>query len=122
MRRFKESDIKEYMAWLDGREAPLINPAFLPDFGLICEGVACGFLMRGEKNVAFLEFFASNPEVKRDVRSDAFDEIVVGLVDEAKSRGVRILLASTQHKSIRDLGKRHMFTELGEFTSLTRRI
>lgn len=87
MRRFTETDYNEISAWYLKRNMTPVRQDFLPKVGFIVDGVAAGFLIQTDANIAILEPFISNKDAKSHERHAALDAIMEILVNTAEEMG-----------------------------------
>jgi hypothetical protein len=102
MRRFTVEDYNEISTWYLSRNMTPVRQDFLPPVGFIVPGVAAGFIMQTDSNLAILEPFISNKESKSIERHEALDKIMAALVEYAKSTECKGIFGfSTSHPMIR---------------------
>ena len=63
-----------------------------------------------------LDFFISNPSVAKEMRAEALDLIVSGLINEAKESGLRMVMCDSNIDVIKHRALRSGFKEVGEFS------
>lgn len=105
-------DLVEINNWLRARGDKNLDLDFLPPQGFIVPGVAAGFLMTTNANIAFLEHFVSNSAAKREERADALDQIAKILIRAAEGSGIRMIMAITKHPNIVALCEKYNFSPI----------
>jgi hypothetical protein len=100
VRFYESADFAAIARWHE--EQGVIAPArdLLPSVGLVAPGEAAGFLYCTDGGIALLEGLVANPRVGPRARSRALDDVVRGLVDEARKGGFRHALGFTQHRAV----------------------
>lgn len=105
MRRFDISkDLAELNGWYRARGLPEVPLEALPLTGLIVPGVAAGFLYLTDSSLAMLEGFCTNPQVGRDERARALDQIIAALFVEADRMRCTKVIGLVQSPLIEQLG------------------
>ena len=102
-------DFHQIFSWYERRN--LAHPPFelYPPRGFIVTGVAAGFLIKTDCNIAFLEHFISNPDRSKEHRADALDKIAERLIEACRVTGVIAIYALTDHPSIEGLTEKYGF-------------
>jgi hypothetical protein len=118
MRQVMDSDFKDINEWRAERKAPILPLSWYPNFGMIVEDVAAGFLTITDSDVAILEHFVTNPLAYRDDRMRAIHEIATRLEDEARKRDYKHLIALTSSERIVAHALALKFKEIGPLTML----
>lgn len=109
IRPITKDDYSEIFSWYRDRGLPRPNAELLPPRGFIYPGVAAGFMIRCDNNIAFLEFFISNPSAMKYRRVAALNRIAKGLIEGARQTGIMAIYALTDNKTIRGLCDEHGF-------------
>jgi len=86
-------------SWWGKHGFPIVPPQSLPSTGYmafnkdydICAGYL--YLMR-EGNFGWMEFLVSNPDATKEIKADAFKELIDVITEIAKGMGVEVLLTS----------------------------
>lgn len=105
-------------SWWDARKSPHISQDMLPAYGLVVEGVACGFLITTDCNLGILEYYTSNPDAPKDVRGEALDQITNGLIEYGISVcGITNFKADTDAQPIRERAAKLGFGYVGELST-----
>lgn len=111
MKPVESADFFEIFSWYDKRG--LKHPPFemYPPRGVVVKGVAAGFLIKTDCNIAFLEHFISNPDRTKEHRTDALDKIAERLIEACRVSGVLAIYALTEHPSIEKLTEKYGFSK-----------
>lgn len=120
MRRYHPRDYGEIAGWYAARGEPAPPPDTLPVIGILCPGIACGFLMRTDSSVALIEGMATNPAAPLFARHRAIGRILDALVEEAKSEGFRHVVGMARSNGIAKLAEGRQFRAIGRYAMLTR--
>jgi hypothetical protein len=115
MRLFEPDDYEVIREWFTLRKmgAPLLSD--LPSTGFIVDFCAAGFIIETNCSTAILDFFISNPECSAEQRSKALNQITQNLLDLAKRKKYRGVLASTKLSAIENRAYQNRFKSLGAF-------
>lgn len=108
LRSFKGADYLTLVGWWKAHwdtNAALMTREHLPDIGLVVEGAsgakqAMGFLYRTDSKIAWIELVTVNPELAPELRAKALDEVIVGLVKQAKDNGFKTVFTTTHHEGL----------------------
>lgn len=99
------------------------DPGLYPEFGLVADSIAIGFLYRTDAPaVAWLDGVVSDPYSDPKARAVALGELVAGLYDEADRQQIRIVFSTTAAPTLVALGVvngAHLFP--GNYTFIARR-
>jgi hypothetical protein len=115
---YSEKDYDEVSGWYKARSLPVPGVNAFPTFGLVVHGVAAGFLIVTDCNLALIDFYISNPDVTREERDVALDAITEGLLEYGIKIGITNFKADTQVKRIRQRAENYGFKYIGEFSNL----
>ena len=118
MREFEVSDLSQINAWYKARGVHPLGPGQARMTGYIVDGVAAGFLMQTDAEVAYLENMVSNPAADPRTASRAIDIITSALMARARALGFKQVAAITQHASVARRAQRHAMTRHPERYSL----
>ena len=111
---------EQIQSWFIARNLNVPSETSLPTHGAIVENVAVGFLFCTDGDLAYIDFYVSNPKASRRDVLKAFDEITTNLILWAKEMDYSSILANTQFKSIEKMAVKHGFKNLGQYTSFAR--
>jgi hypothetical protein len=117
VREYGPQDYKTLCHWYESRGLNVPPDDMLPTYGLIAPGVAAGFLIITDCNLAIIDFFISNPESDKESRKLALDQIVEGLLEWGHGLGVTNFKADTQNESIKLRATERGFKCIGEFSN-----
>lgn len=98
MRAYDRYDKATVDDWYAARG--LVSPAWDTDTGLVVDGVAAGFILFTDSNVAIIEGFISNKDAPSNERHKAFGSIIAGLEAIARAADVGCVLMWTQDDTI----------------------
>ena len=102
---------EDFTAWYAPRlEAP-VGPEFLPKVGYVVPGLAMGFLYQTDSAIAHIEGLVANPGAQGQARTQAIDEVVIAIIDEAKRLGFKTLHGLTELPVIVERAKRLGFID-----------
>jgi len=113
-----KSDYVSLADWCHKRKLPAPPPFLLPPTGIIVDNAACGFLIKCDNQMGILEFYYSNPDIPKNQRSDALDEVTQGLIHAAKRTGIKFLKCDSKLKQICDRAVKHGFKSVGQHEAL----
>jgi hypothetical protein len=100
LRRYTNFDYQTIKGWSDARGSVLIPQEYLPLTGFVHEGHCAGFLYKTDTPVAILEWVFSNPASNSTERNTAMNELINGLVAEAKKLGFKMVFTFAEHKKL----------------------
>lgn len=106
VRRTTDDDIVQITEWLRLRGSPVPKIGF-PPFGMIVDGVACGFLIFCDCDLAMVDFFISNPNASNEDKEIAYDLLYVAVENEAIRRGVKQIAGYSKVPKVLALSIRH---------------
>lgn len=120
--RFHPRHIDQISEWHRLQEAaPLCS--VIPPVGFIEEGVAAGFLIQTDSGFAMLDGYVSNPEAPSEVRHEAFLAITERLLEAAREKECKMVLAISRDPSIICRATTlHDFKDLGLYCLLNREV
>ena len=87
----------------------------LPEYGLIHEDVAAGFLYKTDSFVALLENFISNPNISFERRESILKRIAIELMQKAKDLGFTKIYAITDKNQIKKYCNELEFKHIGHY-------
>src|SRR5262249_10223810 len=123
MRRFASEDLSTLNAWRAGHRLRPLRRKELPEFGLIVDGAAIGFLLRTEwPELAMLDAFITCPEARRRRRHAAIKQITRALCEEAQRRGVARLVSFTESRGIATVAQGLGFQVGGNFQAVQKEL
>jgi len=96
LRRYTHFDYGIITEWARARQFPVLPQEFLPATGLIHEGHCVGFLYGTDSKICWMEWIISNPNSKSSERNTAMNELLDGLIEEAKRQGFLIMFSSVE--------------------------
>ena len=111
IREIQRSDFKQISEWVEHRGGVPINPDYYPEYGLIAEDIACGFMFATNSKVAFLDGFISNPAASITEVNHAINRLVVQLEEDAKESGFDRIIVMTRVPSINKRAKKLGYVE-----------
>lgn len=112
IREIREEDLAEIESWYQARGALPPPREFLPPTGLICAGIAAGYMIRTDAGIAFLEHFVANPNADKEVVEYSLDLIGASLIGICERIGIYRIYAITQSKRISSLAEKHNFKHI----------
>lgn len=119
VRQFDHTDLATVNRWYEGHEKPGMPLGALPQYGLIVENVAAGFLFTTDGDFAIIEAYVANPQSEKTQRSEALDRITAGLVEHARAQGFKSVLALSRHPAIEARAQRLGFSAVGTYRMLS---
>jgi hypothetical protein len=120
VRKFTSKDIEIINVWVKSRGMPGWNIYSLPVNGFIVEGIAAGFVYLTDSEIAILDCVVSNPLASGYSRGKAVKNIVIRLIECAKSNGRININCTTQIKSMKKMMLSLGFSECGSFEAFTK--
>ncbi len=75
---------------------------WLSDLGFQVRGLAAGWLITTNTARAMIEDFVSNPDAPKSERRAAVEAVEARIIEEARSRGFRYILGSTNLETMRE--------------------
>lgn len=90
-------DFEEIESWYMTRSVAMPPETAFPKIGYIVPGIAAGFLIQTDTDLAVLEPFVSNPEKSIEDRDLALVLIMGKLVEKARSLGYRSVFGFSTH-------------------------
>lgn len=119
-----ETNYKDVSLMWEKQNWPVIPIQALPKTGMVVykddTPVAAGFLYNTDSSLAWLEFIVANPDFDHEVRSEALDLVVNGLVKVAKNYGKSDIFTVSNHKRLINRYKSFDFKEKDTVTELVR--
>lgn len=109
-RPFEVKDLEAINYWRDKRMLKPVGLYELPKFGIICEGVAAGFL-RNAEGYGIIDSIITNPTAEPEDRNHALDEIFGILIDVARETGMHSVYGYSIDESTIARSKRFGFNE-----------
>ena len=96
LREYDEKyDLPGLRHWAWKRGVPQPEADFLPRIGLICPAYCAGFLFQTDSKVAMIGNLISNPQSKKEWRSQALDLLIEMLYNRGRLEGFkRITIAA----------------------------
>lgn len=129
VRAFLPSDYSLLANWWRDWELPVAPIEFLPtDSGLIVMSgflpVCAGFLYQlGDTPMFWIESVVSNPNVEKEVRTEALGHLIGGLADKAKEMDCELLMGSTPREGLAQIFQEQGFGQAPEkYVHVARRI
>lgn len=120
MRRVVASDLPDICGWYEVRGTPAPRYTSFPAIGMIEDEVAAGFLYRTDSDIGWLEGYISNPAAELRRRTDALTLLTAALLEEARSRGVRTVVALAKTRGIERLSSRFGMRRCGVYAMMER--
>lgn len=102
---------KQVELWQELKNRQMVPSIYFPKYGLIVEGVACGFLIKTDTPIALLDFFFGNPKAKQAEKLKAFKLISQGLIKEAVRDGFSVIQTDTKVLSLKKVANGLGFVE-----------
>lgn len=111
-----EEDLAYLVLWAHKRGLEAPNPHYLPGSGIVIldeEGrrICASFLVLTDANFAIISGFASDPDVDKQVRSEALDLLIEALCERARQLGIDVVSGSSNNKALTARWKRHGFQD-----------
>lgn len=95
VRKYLPNDYETLQGWMQARGTHMPPPLHLSDRGFLVPGIACIFLYKTFSNLAWLEYFVSNPQATDDERLEAFKAGMAEVKKECKQAGITRILCYT---------------------------
>lgn len=96
MRLYKESDYLTLVEWwIDQKWNNILLPEMLPKTGLIEDGVCAMFLYKSDSSIAWIGFPIANPKSDKNVRNQALNDIINGLIELGKEDGYKQIFTTS---------------------------
>lgn len=120
LRSYRASDYAEFMkAWCHRQTLGPIPEQFLPPTGLVARAddgafICCAFLVKSDARVASVSFVCGNPEVSKEARGQALDEMILELASLAKDGGFPMVAVATNVPALQARFARLGFTMTDE--------
>lgn len=108
-RKIIPADYATLAKWWTAQNFPTIAPEYLPQCGLIVDGLCAGFLYESDSAIAWVEWIVANPEAEKALRREALDKLLDALVLHAKERGYKAIFTSVAHPGLLERYKQHGF-------------
>jgi hypothetical protein len=120
IRLYQDSDYETVKGWWEAWGwTPVAKEALAP-LGVIAsngeEDVCCAWLYRTESSLALLEWFISNPKVKKG-RKGAMNVVILSLCDIAKKYGFTHIVSFTKDPHFTRLLEKHGFNGRSDYVS-----
>lgn len=109
LRRYTSADHATLTEWWVAHKWEPIPQNYLPEFGLVIEGLCAGFLYKTDSAFAWLEFVVSNPASDKFKRNEALDLLIKSLLQEAARLGFSAVHTSSNHKGLIERYERQGF-------------
>lgn len=122
MREFVKQDYNFVSGWMAKRHQNMPPSYLLPPTGLIVDNTAVGFLIKCDNDMGILDFFMSNPDIPKEIRQSALDDIMFAIILTAKRLGIEQLYCNSNIQATRALAEKHGFKSLGDYTSFAREL
>lgn len=113
MRRFCEEDLDEVNDWYQAHGLKKIQKDLVPEYGLIEDGVGCGFLYLTDSSICHVDGYVTNPSASQEKRAKALYEMTEMLSYMARELGFKKLVAFTQDPNIMERALMHGFKDEG---------
>lgn len=120
-RLVKPQDMDTLNEWMAARNLAYLDPANA-SHGYIIPGLAAGFLLLANGNIAFLENFVTNPIAPIPDRVEALRLVGLHLIKVAKEFDTKRLFVLTNKLHIAEMAINEGFASLGQFTVLEKTI
>lgn len=104
--------------WRTDRGVAVLPPKFYPPDGVIEEGVAAGWLIKTDTNMALLEHWITNPDAEVEDRSKGIFNVAAELERRAKADGYEYIAVFSSLDGLDSACKRANYKELGTATML----
>lgn len=119
-------ELRQYMAidkemintWYYSRKQEYLPLEQLPKIGYIVPNVAAGFLIQTDNTFCIFEPFITNPEIPKDIRSNALDIIIEELLKTAKQLNYKSVFGFSTSVPMINRGLKHGFS-IQEINSTT---
>lgn len=115
MRQYEATDYPVLRDWYLAHRVHVPGFNDFPPIGLVVDGLAAGFLILTDVRMGIFDFFISNPDSDSRDRFHAIEEIIDGLTEIAKERGMRAIRCDTQLPVIVNKALSHGFENLGAY-------
>jgi hypothetical protein len=123
VRRFISSDYNDLVNWWKAQKWTPVPEDHLPEYGLVIDGIAAGFIYRTDSKFALLEFVIANPNTTKEERSEALDLIIDDLLFIAKELGHSTVFTSLEHPKLLERYEKHGFIPTDKnVTNMIRRL
>lgn len=122
VRPYSNDDYEMICHWFEQRGFNPPTRSLLPLTGAIASDAACGFLYCTDSDVAFIDFYITNPEVDVSTRATALKDVTQHLIRWAKEMEYTVIMANTQKRSIENLAIEHGFKNIGKHSVLMKEL
>lgn len=100
-----EKHYKQIAQWQESKGRKPIPIFYFPKVGVVAQDFACGFLVRTDTPVCYLEYFIANPKTTQCERKKALTSIASFLCTEAARRGFRFAAMDTKIPTIKEIAR-----------------
>ena len=112
----EDTDLEHINKWLKEYSKAPCDPYDMPDVGFVCKRgdypIAAGFLRQIEGENALFDSLITNPGASSEFRHIALDLVVNAVIEAAKKRGIRQIIAYSVDDSTLKRAIRHDFVKL----------
>lgn len=122
VRRYEAKDYDRLVAMFHSHNLSAPPPSHLPSIGFIEDDTAAGFIYLTDSAIAIIDNFVTAKQSKREERDKALDEIVVSLLDAAKSAGCEIVKCDTTIHAVKQRATAHGFDCIGSYQVFSRSV
>lgn len=115
-------DYETYVSWLKAHEWPVLPREALPSRGYLAfdqnadgslsseRPLAMAWLYDTDSTICWLEWFATNPSVSRELKIEALEQLVDQVASVAKNLGFKTIFSAVKHPTLLDVLQRKSFT------------
>lgn len=116
-------DYLQLCIWWSTQGWPCVQKDMLPTTGLIVEDYCAGFIYSTDSSMCLLEWVIADKDTDKELRSQALDILLNGLVKKTEELGFKHIYTSTKHTKLIERYKQFNFEELDlQMTNLMRTI
>lgn len=113
-----ETDYEIVKGWWEKHSWPVIPKASLSSTGFIVKdgtnSVLAGWVYHTNSDIAWLEFVISNPEIKGEIRDQAFDLLFNVTSEYAKVNNFKNIFTSVKHPNLMKRLEKNQFVKADE--------
>lgn len=97
IRDYTKEDYATLCEWWKSKDFTPPPEELLPATGYVCNEIAAGFLYLTNSPIAWAEWIVGNPEVDKEARSIALDELINHVCCAAKKAGSIVVFSSSNN-------------------------
>ncbi len=123
MRAYTQEDYEMIKIWTQKNGQPVPYPQMLPQTGYIEDNICAGFLYQTDSSICIIEHIVVNPDVDKEIRNKALNELIECLILEAKSMNYQTIIAFSDMGAVIERSKNFDFEITdNKYTMMSREI